>query len=102
MDEENSSKYFRDDGILMKTISESIPPDSLPEASEKSFLLSEKTRSAIYVALPSVAQGRKWVLLYRLGTTSFMLLIFQKYNGVLLYCLGVKRFMLTWNGYLET
>ncbi|WOG92123.1 hypothetical protein DCAR_0311382 [Daucus carota subsp. sativus] len=64
VDEENSSKYFRDDGILMKTISESIPPDSLPEASEKSFLLSEKTRSAIYVALPSVAQGRKWVLLY--------------------------------------
>lgn len=64
VDEENSSKFLRDDGILMQTISESIPPDSLPEASEKSLLLSEKTRSALYVSLPSVAQGRKWVLLY--------------------------------------
>ncbi|KAK1391966.1 Oxidation resistance protein 1 [Heracleum sosnowskyi] len=64
VDEENSSKFLRDDGILMQTISESIPPDSLPEASEKSLLLSEKTRSALYVSLPSVAHGRKWVLLY--------------------------------------
>lgn len=64
VDEENTSKFLRDDGILMKTISESIPPDSLPESSETSLLLSEKTRSALYVSLPSVAQGRKWVLLY--------------------------------------
>ncbi|KAL8127474.1 uncharacterized protein LOC141721402 [Apium graveolens] len=64
VDEENSSKFLTDDGILMQTLSESIPPDTLPEASEKSLLLSEKTRSALYVSLPSVAQGRKWVLLY--------------------------------------
>lgn len=55
----------------MQTISESIPPDSLPEASEKSLLLSEKTRSALYISLPTVAQGRKWVLLYRLENDKF-------------------------------
>lgn len=78
VDEENSSKFLRDDEILMQTISESIPPDTLPEASETSLLLSEKTRSALYVSLPSVAQGRKWVLLYRLGMPSFILLILKK------------------------
>ncbi|XP_010531378.1 PREDICTED: TLD domain-containing protein 2 isoform X2 [Tarenaya hassleriana] len=37
---------------------------SLPEASEPSRLLSERTRQSLYASLPALIQGRKWLLLY--------------------------------------
>ncbi|XP_047327887.1 TLD domain-containing protein 2 isoform X2 [Impatiens glandulifera] len=52
------------EGIPMKTLNESLSSISLPETSEPSLLLSEKIRNAVYIALPSLVQGRKWVLLY--------------------------------------
>lgn len=64
IDEENCSTVFRDDGISMQTLNKSIPLDNLPETSECSLLLSEKTRGALYVSFPVLVQGRKWVLLY--------------------------------------
>ncbi|KAL8047160.1 hypothetical protein ABFX02_08G221200 [Erythranthe guttata] len=58
-----------DHGIAMITLNESLSSSQnlllhLPETSEPSLLLSEKTRSFLYAALPVVVQGRKWVLLY--------------------------------------
>ncbi|GFY91366.1 TLD-domain containing nucleolar protein [Actinidia rufa] len=52
------------EGIPMQTLNESAPLDNLPEMSEPSLLLTEKTRSTLYLALPVLVQGRKWVLLY--------------------------------------
>lgn len=52
------------DGIAMKTLNESQPLENLPEISEPSMLLSEKTRSILFAALPVIVQGRKWMLLY--------------------------------------
>jgi len=37
----------------------------LPEMSEPSLLLSQKTRMKLYASLPPLVKGRKWVLLYR-------------------------------------
>lgn len=59
------SKASRDEGISMKILNESQPSENLPEISEPSLLLSEKTRSVLYAALPVTVQGRKWMLLYR-------------------------------------
>ncbi|EFJ23515.1 hypothetical protein SELMODRAFT_67188, partial [Selaginella moellendorffii] len=36
----------------------------LPPASEESSLLSDKFRSVLYPSLPTIVQGRTWVLLY--------------------------------------
>ncbi|KAK9949601.1 hypothetical protein M0R45_005118 [Rubus argutus] len=36
----------------------------LPDISEPSLLLTEKTRSALYSSLPALVQGRQWLLLY--------------------------------------
>ncbi|KMT08791.1 hypothetical protein BVRB_6g135150 [Beta vulgaris subsp. vulgaris] len=36
----------------------------LPDMSENSLLLSQKTRVKLYASLPSLVKGRKWVLLY--------------------------------------
>lgn len=52
------------EGIPMQTLNESLSSVSLPETSEPSLLLSEKIRNVVYIALPSLVQGRKWVLLY--------------------------------------
>ncbi|KAA8546820.1 hypothetical protein F0562_003256 [Nyssa sinensis] len=60
----NDSEVVGDEGIPMQTLNEALPLDNLPEISEPSLLLSEKTRSALYAALPALNQGRKWVLLY--------------------------------------
>ncbi|XP_042493183.1 TLD domain-containing protein 2 [Macadamia integrifolia] len=43
---------------------ETVSRFCLPDISEPSLLLSEKMRSALYTSLPSLVQGRKWVLLY--------------------------------------
>lgn len=61
---EITSKASSDEGICMKTLSESKSVENIPETSEPSLLLSEKTRSVIYSALPVIVQGRKWMLLY--------------------------------------
>ncbi|XVF58977.1 hypothetical protein PTKIN_Ptkin07bG0110100 [Pterospermum kingtungense] len=37
---------------------------ALPETSEPSLLLTEKTRNDLYASLPALVQGRKWLLLY--------------------------------------
>lgn len=63
-DEENDPEVCRDEGIAMQTLKESVPLENLPETSEPSLLLSEKTRGALYVTLPALIQGRNWVLLY--------------------------------------
>ncbi|XP_059643406.1 uncharacterized protein LOC132285255 [Cornus florida] len=60
----NDSEVVGDEGIPMQSLNEPVPLDDLPEVSEPSLLLSEKTRNALYAALPALAQGRKWVLLY--------------------------------------
>ncbi|KAL8472106.1 hypothetical protein ACS0TY_029363 [Phlomoides rotata] len=57
-------KASGDEGICMKTLSESQSVENIPETSEPSLLLSEKTRRVLYNALPVIVQGRKWMLLY--------------------------------------
>ncbi|KAL3630185.1 hypothetical protein CASFOL_023169 [Castilleja foliolosa] len=52
------------EGISMQILNKSVSLEKLPETSEPSLLLSEKTRSVIYSALPVIVQGRKWMLLY--------------------------------------
>ncbi|KAI3930630.1 hypothetical protein MKX01_037076 [Papaver californicum] len=49
---------------LMNNQSENILQVNLPDMSEPSLLLSENARKSLYVSLPVLAQGRKWVLLY--------------------------------------
>ncbi|KAL0448755.1 UNVERIFIED_CONTAM: hypothetical protein Slati_1431900 [Sesamum latifolium] len=60
----SNSKTSGDEGIPMQTLNESRSSENLPETSEPSLLLSEKTRSVLYAALPVIVQGRKWMLLY--------------------------------------
>lgn len=55
-------------GVEMKHIQpveEPMPLVDLPEISEPSMLLSEKTRNVLYASLPALMHGRKWILLYR-------------------------------------
>ncbi|KAL6575969.1 hypothetical protein OROHE_000440 [Orobanche hederae] len=64
----NSKAPREDEGVSMQTLNESpsseMSLDNLPETSEPSLLLSEKTRSVLYAELPVIVQGRKWMLLY--------------------------------------
>ncbi|KAK6150422.1 hypothetical protein DH2020_015354 [Rehmannia glutinosa] len=48
----SNSKASGDEGICMQTLNESLLTENLPETSEPSLLLSEKTRSVLYAALP--------------------------------------------------
>ncbi|KAG5529457.1 hypothetical protein RHGRI_029998 [Rhododendron griersonianum] len=61
----NNSTVVEDVDIPLQMMSESVDLDNLPEISEPSLLLTEKTRSTLYHALPVLVQGRNWVLLYR-------------------------------------
>ncbi|KAK6923761.1 TLDc domain, partial [Dillenia turbinata] len=73
----NNNKMAVHDGCDCKFVegksgSEDIPSEAvanidLPETSEPSLLLSDKTRRALYVKLPTLAQGRKWVVGDRKG-----------------------------------
>nr|DAD41147.1 TPA_asm: hypothetical protein HUJ06_015470 [Nelumbo nucifera] len=63
-DDGNSSKLVGLELRPVQTSREAVPRVTLPDISEPSMLLSEKTRSALYVSLPALVQGRKWVLLY--------------------------------------
>ncbi|KAI4385242.1 hypothetical protein MLD38_003293 [Melastoma candidum] len=47
-----------------ESFSEAVIPHGVPQTSEPSLLLSDKTQSALYASLPAVVQGRKWLLLY--------------------------------------
>ncbi|KAK7853766.1 uncharacterized protein LOC112002301 [Quercus suber] len=54
-------------GVEMKNVQnekECLALIEVPDISEPSLLLSEKTRSALYASLPTLVQGRKWLLLY--------------------------------------
>ncbi|KAG5529458.1 hypothetical protein RHGRI_029998 [Rhododendron griersonianum] len=66
----NNSTVVEDVDIPLQMMSESVDLDNLPEISEPSLLLTEKTRSTLYHALPVLVQGRNWVLLYRLNGSS--------------------------------
>lgn len=65
IDDGSNSKVNRDEGILTQDKNEQVPSSNLPETSESSLLLSEKTRIALYTALPALVKDRKWVMLYR-------------------------------------
>ncbi|KAJ6811788.1 TLD domain-containing protein 2 isoform X2 [Iris pallida] len=58
----NDSKPFEHE-LRPLTVSNGIS-SHLPDISEPSMLLSENLRTALYHSLPSLAQGRNWVLLY--------------------------------------
>ncbi|KAG6768444.1 hypothetical protein POTOM_027360 [Populus tomentosa] len=47
-----------------QNMKEPVALGDLPDISEPSLLLSEKERSTLYVSLPALVQGRKWLLLY--------------------------------------
>lgn len=54
-------------GVEMKNVEnekECLALIEVPDISEPSLLLSEKTSSALYASLPTLVQGRKWLLLY--------------------------------------
>lgn len=57
----------------MQNVKEPAASVELPEISEPSLLLTEKTRSSLYASLPGLVQGRKWILLYRWRNTCFYL-----------------------------
>ncbi|KAF5458150.1 hypothetical protein F2P56_022206 [Juglans regia] len=48
----------------MENEKESVGLVKVPDVSEPSLLLSEKSRSALYASLPALVQGRQWLLLY--------------------------------------
>nr|GMC94721.1 oxidation resistance protein 1 [Ipomoea batatas] len=60
----SNSKVDRHEGILKQDKNEEVPSGNRPETSEPSLLLSEKTRTALYTALPALVKDRKWVMLY--------------------------------------
>ncbi|KAL7613398.1 hypothetical protein Lser_V15G06775 [Lactuca serriola] len=61
---ETSSQFDTNDGVPVQNVIASFPSDKLPKMSEPSQLMTENTRSDLYVALPVLSQGKKWVLLY--------------------------------------
>ncbi|KAJ9541118.1 hypothetical protein OSB04_027624, partial [Centaurea solstitialis] len=61
---EMTSQFGTDLGVPVESSSLPFPCDKLPKMSEPSQLMTEDTRSSLYVALPSLSQGKKWVLLY--------------------------------------
>lgn len=73
-DRKGNSNLKYNDGNDIKVVGDEFKPvhnmneparTNIPDISEPSVLLSEKTRSALYLSLPALVQGRKWVLLYR-------------------------------------
>ena len=57
--------------MLKQNMKEPVALGDLPDISEPSLLLSEKTRGTLYVSLPALVQGRKWVLVYRYKSMDF-------------------------------
>ncbi|KAB1210254.1 Oxidation resistance protein 1 [Morella rubra] len=48
----------------MQNEKESVDLVKVPDISEPSLLLSDKTRNILYASLPALVQGRQWLLLY--------------------------------------
>lgn len=72
--EESEWQLVSEQDLGMEGVVESAPgqkqrallaPEQLPVMSEDSVLLTEDFRSFVYSALPTLARGRQWVLLYR-------------------------------------
>nr|KAJ0224206.1 hypothetical protein LSAT_V11C100033200 [Lactuca sativa] len=61
---ETSSQFDTNDGVPVQNVIASFPSDKLPKMSKPSQLMTEDKRSDLYVALPVLSQGKKWVLLY--------------------------------------
>lgn len=61
----NDSKFSGIEMMEKPNVSEVTSSVDVPEVSEPSLLLSEKTRTVLYASLPALVQGRKWLLLYR-------------------------------------
>ncbi|KAD7478447.1 hypothetical protein E3N88_01583 [Mikania micrantha] len=57
---ETASQFGANEGVLEQNLN----GPKLPNMSEPSQLMTEDTRTALYVALPVLSQGKKWVLLY--------------------------------------
>ncbi|KAK1410718.1 hypothetical protein QVD17_37257 [Tagetes erecta] len=57
---ETGSQFGANEGVVAQNPS----GPKLPNMSEPSQLMTEDTRAALYVALPVLSQGKKWVLLY--------------------------------------
>ncbi|CAK9322086.1 unnamed protein product [Citrullus colocynthis] len=60
----NDSKFSGIEMMEKPNVSEVATSVDVPETSEPSLLLSEKTRTVLYASLPALVQGRKWLLLY--------------------------------------
>ncbi|CAA3016909.1 Hypothetical predicted protein [Olea europaea subsp. europaea] len=63
-DDGSNFKASQDEDTQMNTSKDTLALENLPETSQPSLLLSEKTRSVLHAALPVTIQGLKWVLLY--------------------------------------
>ncbi|XP_040369818.1 uncharacterized protein LOC121048946 [Rosa chinensis] len=63
-DDANDSEFT---GVEMRHMHKAQKPVAsvhLPDISEPSLLLTEKTRIVLYSSLPALVQGRQWLLLY--------------------------------------
>ncbi|XVE86773.1 hypothetical protein DITRI_Ditri18aG0060800 [Diplodiscus trichospermus] len=63
-DDDGDAKFDELEMRHMQNVKEPLALGDLPETSEPSLLLTEKTRNALYASLPALVQGRKWLLLY--------------------------------------
>ncbi|KAJ8446658.1 hypothetical protein Cgig2_002820 [Carnegiea gigantea] len=64
----NDKNECQDDGRdsrVEQSNNEELSLADLPDMSEPSLLLSQKTRMKLYASFPPLVKGRKWVLLYR-------------------------------------
>lgn len=61
----NDARFSGIEMMEKPTVEEVVSSVSIPDVSEPSLLLSERTRSILYASLPALIQGRKWLLLYR-------------------------------------
>ncbi|XP_077213298.1 TLD-domain containing nucleolar protein [Tasmannia lanceolata] len=61
---QNDSELVENELRPLQPPKETVSQLILPEISEPSLLLSEKTRNSLYISLPALVKGRKWVLLY--------------------------------------
>lgn len=65
VDDGNDSDFAGVEMNHMQITQKPVALVHLPDISEPSLLLTEKTRSALYSSLPALVQGRQWLLLYR-------------------------------------
>lgn len=61
----NDAKFSGIEMMEKSNVEEVVSSVDIPDISEPSMLLSEKTRIVLYASLPALVQGRKWLLLYR-------------------------------------